>query len=150
MGICVRVYRKLRSKLFITCCKFRRLPIICTVLDIGSSEDFCVQSFVASVTLHLRGTLYENVPKSSTSSSDHQCLFSPTLPFTCSLQNKTNSVVLVRKRTVPTERPPLVGEVGTSSSLQIQRFRVRFPALPIFFLRSSGFGTGSTQPREDD
>jgi hypothetical protein len=25
---------------------------------------------------------------------------------------KTNSVALVRKRTMPTERPPLVGEVG--------------------------------------
>jgi hypothetical protein len=26
--------------------------------------------------------------------------------------NKTNSVALVRKRTIPTERPPLVGEVS--------------------------------------
>jgi hypothetical protein len=34
-----------------------------------------------------------------------------------------------------------------SSWLQIQRSRVRFPALPDF-LRSSGSGTGSTQPRE--
>jgi hypothetical protein len=32
--------------------------------------------------------------------------------------------------------------------LQIQRSRVRFQALPDF-LRSSGSGTGSTQPRED-
>jgi hypothetical protein len=32
--------------------------------------------------------------------------------------------------------------------LQIQRFRVRFPALPDF-LRSDGSGTGSTHPRED-
>jgi hypothetical protein len=31
--------------------------------------------------------------------------------------------------------------------LQIQRSRVRFPALPDF-LRSSGSGTGYTQPRE--
>ena len=31
--------------------------------------------------------------------------------------------------------------------LQIQRSRVRFPALPDF-LSSSGSGTGSTQPRE--
>jgi hypothetical protein len=30
-----------------------------------------------------------------------------------------------------------------------QRSRVRFPALPNF-LRSSGSGTGSTQPREDN
>jgi hypothetical protein len=36
-----------------------------------------------------------------------------------------------------------------SSWLQIQRSRVRFPALPDF-LRSSGSGTGSTQPREDN
>jgi hypothetical protein len=34
-----------------------------------------------------------------------------------------------------------------SSWLQIQRSRVRFPAVP-HFLRSSGYGTGSTQPRE--
>jgi hypothetical protein len=36
---------------------------------------------------------------------------------------------------------------GQSSWLQIQRFWVRFPALPNF-LRSSVSGTGSTQPRE--
>jgi hypothetical protein len=36
---------------------------------------------------------------------------------------------------------------GQCSCLQIQRSRVRFPALPDF-LRSSGSGTGSTQPRE--
>jgi hypothetical protein len=46
-------------------------------------------------------------------------------------------------------------EVNTHSNipeplaLQIQRSRVRFPALPDF-LRSSGSGTGSTQPREDN
>jgi O-antigen ligase len=33
--------------------------------------------------------------------------------------------------------------------LQIQRSRIRFPALPNF-LRSSGSGTGSTQPRQDN
>jgi hypothetical protein len=43
-------------------------------------------------------------------------------------------------------RPPLWSS-GQSSWLQIQRSRVRFPALPDF-LRSSGSGTGSTQPRE--
>jgi hypothetical protein len=43
-----------------------------------------------------------------------------------------NSVALVRERTI---------------WLQIQRSRVRFPALPDF-LSSSGSGTGSTQPRE--
>jgi hypothetical protein len=36
-----------------------------------------------------------------------------------------------------------------SSWLQIQRSRVRFPALPDF-LRRSGFGTESTQPRGDN
>jgi hypothetical protein len=44
-------------------------------------------------------------------------------------------------------RPPLWSS-GQSSWLQTQRFRIRFPALPDF-LRSSGSGTGSTQPRED-
>jgi hypothetical protein len=37
---------------------------------------------------------------------------------------------------------------GQSSWLRTQRTQVRFPALPDF-LRSSGSGTGSTQPRED-
>jgi hypothetical protein len=44
--------------------------------------------------------------------------------------------------------PPLSSS-GQSSWLQIQRSRVRFPALPDF-LRSSGSGTGSTQPRHDN
>jgi hypothetical protein len=44
--------------------------------------------------------------------------------------------------------PPLWSS-GQSSWLQIQRSRVRFPALPDF-LRSSGSGTGFTQPREDN
>jgi len=43
--------------------------------------------------------------------------------------------------------PPLWSS-GQSFWLQIQRSRVRFPALPDF-LSSSGSGTGSTQPRED-
>ena len=42
--------------------------------------------------------------------------------------------------------PPLLSS-GQSFWLQIQRSRVRFPALPNF-LSSSGSGTGSTQPRE--
>jgi hypothetical protein len=44
--------------------------------------------------------------------------------------------------------PPL-WSCGQSSWLQFQRSRVRFPVLPDF-LRSSGSGTGSTQPREDN
>jgi hypothetical protein len=46
------------------------------------------------------------------------------------------------------KRPPLWSS-GQSSWLQILRSRVRFPALPDF-LRSSGSGTGSTKPREDN
>ena len=45
-----------------------------------------------------------------------------------------------------TWRPPLWSS-GQNFWLQIQRSRVRFPALPDF-LSSSGSGTGSTQPRE--
>jgi hypothetical protein len=47
------------------------------------------------------------------------------------------------------ERCPPLWSSGQSFWLQIQRSRVRFPALPDF-LRSSGSGTGSTQPREDN
>jgi hypothetical protein len=32
------------------------------------------------------------------------------------LKTKTNSVVLVRKRTIPTKRPPLLGEVSANFS----------------------------------
>jgi hypothetical protein len=44
--------------------------------------------------------------------------------------------------------PPLWSG-GQSSSLQIQRFRVQFPVLADV-LRSSGSGTGYTQPRENN
>jgi hypothetical protein len=43
----------------------------------------------------------------------------------------------------------LCGLVVRVSWLKIQMFRVGFPAVPDF-LRSSGSGTGSTQPREDN
>ena len=46
-----------------------------------------------------------------------------------------------------TETGPTLWSSGQSFWLQIQRSRVRFPALPDF-LSSSGSGTGSTQPRE--
>jgi hypothetical protein len=49
---------------------------------------------------------------------------------------------------VVTVRLPLWSS-GHSSWLQIQRSQVRFLVLPDF-LRSSGPGTGSTQPREDN
>jgi hypothetical protein len=42
---------------------------------------------------------------------------------------------------------PLLWSSGQSTWLQIQRSRVLFPALPDF-LKSSGCGMGSTQPRE--
>jgi hypothetical protein len=45
-------------------------------------------------------------------------------------------------------RPPL-WYIDRSPWIQIQRSRVGFPALPDF-LRSSGSGTGFTQPREDN
>jgi len=44
-------------------------------------------------------------------------------------------------------RGPPLWSSGHSFWLQIQRSRVRSPALPDF-LSSSGSGTGSTQPRE--
>jgi hypothetical protein len=35
--------------------------------------------------------------------------------LTCvKMKKKNNSVAVVRKRTIPTERPPLVGEVGAN------------------------------------
>jgi hypothetical protein len=36
--------------------------------------------------------------------------------YTDSTNNKTNSGALVRQRTIPTERPPLVGEVSANFS----------------------------------
>jgi hypothetical protein len=68
-----------------------------------------------------------------------------TLEHTWSMDKKT-FVVLVRKRTIPTASVVLWSS-GQSSWLQIQRSRVRFPAL-LDFLRSSGSGTRFTQPRE--
>jgi len=45
------------------------------------------------------------------------------------------------------KRGPPLWSSGQSFWLQIQRSRLRFPALPDF-LSSSGSGTGSTEPRE--
>jgi hypothetical protein len=55
----------------------------------------------------------------------------------------------VRLRDTALRTGPPLWSSGESSWLQIQRSRVRFPTLPDF-LRSSGSGTGSTQPREDN
>jgi hypothetical protein len=44
-------------------------------------------------------------------SQANQIRFSTSLLTTDSVTNKTNSMVWVRERTIPTERPPLVGEV---------------------------------------
>jgi hypothetical protein len=58
---------------------------------------------------------------------------------------------VIQQSNSPWNSPILVGAKmananGQSSWLQIQRSRVRLPALPDF-LRSSGSGTGSTPPR---
>jgi len=75
-------------------------------------------------------------------SEDHRfnnshCENTKTYNSTCTYLNKFG-----RSR----QRPPLWSS-GQSFWLQIQRSRVRSPALPDF-LSSSGFGTVSTQPRE--
>jgi hypothetical protein len=70
----------------------------------------------------------------------YACYSTPTLAFMNVISNVELQVVYWA------ERPPLWSS-GQSFWLQIQRSRVRFPALPDF-LSSSGSGTGSTQPRE--
>ena len=59
------------------------------------------------------------------------------------LNEKQN--VRFKEHSVPCRLP--LWSSGQSLWLQIQRSRVRFPALPDF-LSSSGSVTGSTQPRE--
>jgi hypothetical protein len=54
-------------------------------------------------------------------------MFSPVFMSTIFLisletkQKKTNPVVFVRKRTISTERPPFVGEVGANFGLRVSR-----------------------------
>ena len=60
--------------------------------------------------------------------------------FECNSNGNNNN------NNISTRRPPLWSS-GQRFWLQIQRSRVRSPALPDF-LSSSGSGTGSTQPRE--
>ena len=54
--------------------------------------------------------------------------------------------IINNKNLYKSNKPPLWYS-GQSFWLQVKRSRVRFPALPDV-LRSSGSGTGSTQPRE--
>jgi hypothetical protein len=73
-NLCEHVCRKLRSKLFTTCCKF--LDYLSTVLDTGSSAEFCRKSSAASITLYLlristaSDSLMQAYRTQSTSSSD--------------------------------------------------------------------------------
>jgi hypothetical protein len=52
------------------------------------------------------------------------------------VHKKTNSVALVRKRTIPTERPPLVGEINANFSGQRvsrgQRNKSQRPLISVF------------------
>ena len=66
--------------------------------------------------------------------------------FNCKYCNFHKDTVISRLKFQFRYGPPLWSS-GQSFWLQIQRSRVRFPALPDF-LSSSGSGTGSTQPRE--
>jgi len=65
----------------------------------------------------------------------------------CNISFITASVTVFRITFVSFLTGPPLWSSGQSFWLQIQRSRVRFPALPDF-LSSSGSGTGSTQPRE--
>jgi hypothetical protein len=64
------------------------------------------------------------------------------------VQNKTNSVALVRKRTIPTERPPLVGEVSANFSgyrvSRGQRNESPRPLISIFYTGTATFLTNSS------
>jgi hypothetical protein len=54
---------------------------------------------------------------------------------------------MFKKKSFGSKYTTFLWSSGQNSWLQIQRPRIPFPALPDF-LRSSGSGTGSTQPRE--
>jgi hypothetical protein len=70
-------------------------------------------------------------------------------PTNLAMSHWSSSISVARLRDgIDIRWPPLLS-IGQSFWLQIQTSWVRFPALPDF-LRSSGSGTGSTQPREDN
>jgi len=64
----------------------------------------------------------------------------------CRRYSPTTKLIILFGSNVDEGGPPLWSS-GQSFWLQIQRSRVRSPALPDF-LSSSGSGMGSTQPRE--
>jgi hypothetical protein len=77
---------------------------------------------------------------------DHSALHNIQYVFIHRLQNWISLITYFHFLSL--SEPPLLSS-GHSSWLQIQRSRVRFPALPDF-LRIGRSGTGSTQPREDN
>jgi hypothetical protein len=64
------------------------------------------------------------------------------------IRNMNDECAAILKKHFANIGPPQWSS-GQISWLQIQRCRVRFPALPDF-LKNSGSGTGSTEPREDN
>jgi hypothetical protein len=75
--------------------------------------------------------------------------FNIILPSTANFPIKSLHTIVVFHMNVIYNGGPTLWSSGQSFWLRIQRSRVRFPTLPDF-LRSSGYGTGSTQPREDN
>ena len=101
----------------------------------------CVRACVCVYT-HTRAHTH-TVAKISTVNRGHTMSFCWNLIFALrELKTLSNNISIVHLR------PPLWSS-GQSFWLQIQRSRVRFPALPDF-LSSSGSETGSTQPREEN
>jgi hypothetical protein len=63
--------------------------------------------------------------------------------------NYSNTIIIIIISSSSSSGGPPLWSSDQSSRLQIQRSRVRFPALPDF-PGSSGSGTGSIQPRKDN
>jgi hypothetical protein len=98
---------------------------------------------VIALTQFKPGTVFANKQGHTKSQSFHfrytKHIYKKTLEFNKTSTNINISMLLIII-------PPLWSS-GQSFWLQIQRSRVRFPALPDF-LSGSGSGTGCTQPRE--